>query len=55
MKMIIEKHLCGECKYSVVLPVASDLSAYECCCKQKNKAVNRDGGLTDCTEYEEKP
>ena len=46
--MISEKHLCGECKYSVVLPVASDLSAYECCCKQKNKAVNRDGVFTEC-------
>lgn len=54
MRVIHEKHLCSECKHSVIIPVASDLSAYECCCTQKSKSVNRDGGLTDCRGYENK-
>ena len=52
--MISEKHCCCDCKKHIPVPVNPEATRYELVCLMKRREVNPDGGLTDCTVFEEK-
>ena len=50
MDRIMEKNVCGACKHSILIPDI-DGEIAENICRIGSKAVNKDGGMTYCTEW----
>ena len=50
--MITEKHCCRDCKHNSVIPDIKN--KWELICLKNHKELNKTGGLTDCTYFEEK-
>ena len=50
MKQIRELNVCGACKHSIMIPDIDGRIAWNLC-RIGSSAVNKDGGLTYCTEW----